>query len=157
MKNMWLEENKNKMRDYILMMLGAPVITVELDDAQIDLSIAQAKKYVDCYLAESEEYDGIREDLIQEGALIYAKMILGRIRCKFQNVENRPGMDGESLIEETRNELPAWRERVLSYVYDEAEDEIFLAALTGLLASGSDHKNAVHDARKIASQVREEE
>lgn len=47
---------REQVRDYILLMLGAPVINIELDDQQVDLCIDQTLKILEMY-AGREYYD----------------------------------------------------------------------------------------------------
>lgn len=47
---------REQIRDYVLLMLGAPVITLELDDQQMDLCIDQTLKILEMY-AGREYYD----------------------------------------------------------------------------------------------------
>lgn len=53
---------------------------------------------------------------MQEGALTYAKEILGRIRSKYQNIPGYGGgivMDGQALIQEAREDRQKWFDDLL--------------------------------------------
>jgi len=45
-KNHWIDEKEKKQEiiDYVFLMLGVPVIKVELDESQVELAIDTAKK-----------------------------------------------------------------------------------------------------------------
>jgi hypothetical protein len=63
------------------------------------------------YLQRMKDWDEVTQSM-QEGALIYAKMILGRIRGKYKNP---PGpnsgiqLDGDTLLQEAREDMKEWR------------------------------------------------
>lgn len=53
---------------------------------------------------------------MQEGALAYAKDMLGRIRSKYQNLPGPQGgmqLDGQQLVQEVREDKKEWEERLL--------------------------------------------
>jgi len=53
---------------------------------------------------------------MQEGALTYAKEILGRIRSKYQSVPGVGGgvaMDGQQLLQEAREDRQKWFEDLI--------------------------------------------
>ena len=90
--------------DYILLQLGAPVVKVELDQQQISL----------CYDKAVEEIENSpyveRPSTVMDGALAYAKTILGRVRSKYHN--DASPMDGPSLMAEGERDLLRWREKI---------------------------------------------
>ena len=47
---------REQIKDYVLLMLGAPVITLELDEQQLDLAVDQTLKIIEMY-ASSEYYE----------------------------------------------------------------------------------------------------
>jgi hypothetical protein len=54
---------------------------------------------------------------MQEGALSYAKEILGRVRSKYRNPPGPGGgmqLDGEALIQEAKEEREKWKEELLT-------------------------------------------
>src|ERR1019366_1920000 len=63
---------KKEMDNYVLLMLGAPVVTIELDQQQLDL----------CFWETFEDFgeDVVGRSLFKRGMLARAKIILGRIR-----------------------------------------------------------------------------
>jgi hypothetical protein len=115
----YVELNRKTVKDYVLLMLGAPVVKIELDEAQLDLCVDQAQMKVDIRMNRAE-WDQVESDiylsLVQEGALVYGKMILGRIRSKFHGAPNCnpaiPAMDGPALLEEAYGDLERWEDRV---------------------------------------------
>ncbi len=108
MINYW--ENSEQIHDYILCMLGAPVVKVELDETQLDLAIESAVRYVEEHLPAMSPQK--RRYLIEEGALGFAKHMLGMVRSKFQIKEGNFQLDARALIEESRDDLDFWRERI---------------------------------------------
>jgi hypothetical protein len=67
------------------------------------------------YLQKNKDWGEVSQ-AIQEGALTYAKEILGRIRSKYQNVPGAGGsvaMDGQSLIQEAREDRQKWFEDLI--------------------------------------------
>lgn len=74
----------SEIKNYIKLMLGAPVITVELDDSQIELAITNSTITVNNYQAKSQKnvsQDKVTE-LIKWGALANAMICLGHIRAR---------------------------------------------------------------------------
>lgn len=93
--------NKKLVEDYILIMLGGPVVKVELNQQQLDFAyditliifenIAKVKGLI------ALNMNGTAHEIFQKMALARAKIILGNIRRESQNVED--------LIEEGESEL----------------------------------------------------
>src|SRR5205807_2528738 len=50
------ERTRGQIKDYVLLMLGAPVVKIELDEQQVDLAIDQAMKIFEEY-APREYFD----------------------------------------------------------------------------------------------------
>lgn len=114
---------EQKLYDYILLMLGAPVVKIELDKAQLELCFELAKKHLSVPVPDPEKLDETQtkryELLLREGSLIHAKMILGRIRSKFKSVPG-PGkkdllLDGPALLTEAHWQLEEWKKAVLEF------------------------------------------
>lgn len=100
------EKERAQVRDYVLLMLGAPVVKIELDEKNVDLFIEKATE---------DTMNAIHRTnltLIKMGALALAKIMLGRIRGKYKNIPG-PGdvtLDGTSLLKEGNADLVEWKE-----------------------------------------------
>jgi len=111
------DKEKTQIKDYVLLMLGAPVIKIEIDPQQLDLVLAEATTVVDERLSRVPE-DKVKTTalrLVQEGALIHAKIVLGRIRSKFESPPGPGGkikLDGKQLLNESRDEMHWWLEKL---------------------------------------------
>lgn len=67
------------------------------------------------YLQKNKDWGEVTQ-AIQEGALSYAKEILGRIRSKYQNVPGAGGsvaLDGSTLLQEAREDRQKWFEDLI--------------------------------------------
>jgi hypothetical protein len=67
------------------------------------------------YLQKNKDWGEVSQ-AIQEGALTYAKEMLGRIRSKYQSVPGAQGavaMDGATLIQEAREDRQKWFEDLI--------------------------------------------
>jgi hypothetical protein len=67
------------------------------------------------YLQKNKDWGEVTQAL-QEGALTYAKEVLGRIRSKYQSVPGAQGavaMDGSTLIQEAREDRQKWFEDLI--------------------------------------------
>lgn len=69
--------------DFVLMMLGAPVVKIELDKAQLQTCISQAKADFQIYAGTMTVSDSVKSDIIRSKALIEATFLLARIRGKW--------------------------------------------------------------------------
>ena len=114
-----------EIKDYVLLMLGAPVVKVELDESQLELCVSRVCDFMDqsAVVAGWEESRKVME--AQDGALAHAKLMLGRIRNKFRvdpkgvtltstpdgAIHSLPA-DGERLLDEGEREYKAWRANV---------------------------------------------
>lgn len=68
------------------------------------------------YLQKCKDWDEVTQAM-QEGALSYAKEILGRVRSKFSNIVSPGGgqqLDGQALIAEAKEEREKWKEDLIS-------------------------------------------
>lgn len=123
MENHWIKKREDKdtqhIRDYILLMLGAPVVKIELDPQQLDFCIEITEKKLESI---SETHGCTRKPtvnqyttLLTEGALAHAKYMLGRIRSKYKSPPGIKGvmMDGEALVAEAKQDLADWKAEVL--------------------------------------------
>jgi hypothetical protein len=67
------------------------------------------------YLQKMKDWPEVLQAM-QEGALTYAKEILGRIRTKYQQVPGAGGgvvMDGQALLQEAREDREKWFENLI--------------------------------------------
>lgn len=104
------DQERKKAREYTLVMLGAPVLKIELDEAQLDLCIEMTVDFIGQY--EDEIKDKERKVFLQqvnEGTCCFAKEILGRIRSKFAEIPGGIKLDGKDLLKEGRQDLKEWK------------------------------------------------
>lgn len=67
------------------------------------------------YLQKCKDWEDVTQAM-QEGALTYAKEILGRIRSKYSNVVSPGGgqqLDGQALLAEAKEERDKWKEDLI--------------------------------------------
>ncbi len=68
------------------------------------------------YLQKKPDFQQVTQAM-QEGALIFAKMMLGRIRSKYKSLPGPQGgiqLDGEALIQEAREDKEKWSSDLIS-------------------------------------------
>jgi hypothetical protein len=99
---------REKAKDHILFMLGAPVTSIELSEVQIEHAIFYAEKIID--QGSFFNWDEF-QILLNEGSLAYAKYMLGRIRVKFGSQEGSPD-DGFALINESEIDMERFHKRL---------------------------------------------
>lgn len=111
------EEEWSKIKDSIMFRLGAPVCKVELDKQQLTHAVELAIEHVEvqntlCRTGVKATSEALKL-LVQEGALIYAKEMLGRIRSKYDHTEsfNYPA-DGTHLLAEYARDIVTWKAEV---------------------------------------------
>lgn len=120
------QEVKDRIKEYILVMLGAPVVKIELNDEQLTLCIDR----VCGMMKESAKVESEAEKLMiaEDGALALAKMVLGRVRAKFGVPSDVKGVntmsghagstspfipaDGKMLLKEGKKEYRFWQSKV---------------------------------------------
>lgn len=76
---------RNSIKEFIMLMLGAPLVKIEMDDAQLSLCVDRT---CDMMLLSDEPEswgEGLLLMVAQDGALAHAKLILGRIRSKYES------------------------------------------------------------------------
>lgn len=74
-----------------------------------------SQKIIVHYMQKQKDWADVTQAM-QEGALTYAKEILGRIRSKYQNVPGVGGgvtMDGQQLLQEAREDRQKWFEDLI--------------------------------------------
>ncbi len=124
-----------EIKNYVLLMLGAPVIKIELDEEQIEMSIDHARKVVSQYQekAQKEVSESQIAQLIQEGSLANCMVILGHIRSKYSQIDDGDGicLSGKRLLRDGYNCKELWTNRLIQTFYFESEK--FMQVLTSLL------------------------
>lgn len=112
-------DGREIVENYVKKMLGCPVVKLELDDSQLQFAIDEATEYVNTYLGDTivEEDAKFVRILVNRGALAHAKLILGRIRSKYEKVRgvSNKELDGSALIAEGRDEIREFRDAVKHY------------------------------------------
>lgn len=123
-------------KDYILMMLGAPLIKVELDENQIVMCVSRICELMDSTERVAKWSDSLKLMVAQDGALSQAKIILGRIRAKYgfldikgvktksksgtkNNAIHFVPMDGNRLLDEGKKEYIIWQKRVFGKINED--------------------------------------
>lgn len=117
-------------KDYILLMLGAPVVKIELDETQISMCINRTCQLMSSVAKVSDWSEKVQLMFAQEGALAQAKMILGRIRAKYGldskgvNSKSKSGtnvvcaLDGNQLLAEGEKQYQDWQRKVFGKIGD---------------------------------------
>lgn len=112
-----VEKKHAQIEDFVLLMLGAPVLKIELDPQQLAFVVEEAEREI----AAQETKEGrtvkeaVRNRLLQQGALANAKIILGRIRSKYAKAPGPDGgiqLDGPALVKEGRRELQVFKDDI---------------------------------------------
>lgn len=123
----------NKIKDYVITMLGAPVVQIELDECQLALAVSRICEIMDSVDNVSKWGDAFRLMVAQDGALSQAKLMLGRIRAKYGFVDTKGvrtksksgtnshatrlvPLDGERLLVEGEKEYLAWQKIVFGNI-----------------------------------------
>ena len=149
-----------QIKDYILLMLGAPVLTIELDENQIEAAISTTELTLEAkieragYKLEEEKIKSYYTKLLQEGALWRTMMILARIRSKFKSpMPDGSALDGNELFVQAYNYKEQWDADCSRY-WARAEDHpLFEKVLLKLITKG--HKEeAVDIAKSIIAELR---
>jgi hypothetical protein len=111
-ENYWADLRKQT-KDYCLLMLGAPVVRIELDDQQLDLCWDKSTQWFDSFFQQEKAcslylFNHVPEQGIKDLTLGYAMTILGRIRRMYQAPPGPNGpimMDGEQLVQEGKEKI----------------------------------------------------
>jgi hypothetical protein len=95
-----------EVKDYVLLMLGAPVVKIELDEQQIKHCFDTAvHEVMECPVV-------VPSSMVSRGALAFAKVVLGRVRSKYVNTNAPSIMDGATLLAEGERDLYNWRQEL---------------------------------------------
>ena len=68
------------------------------------------------YIQRCKDWTCVTDSMI-EGAIAYAKIMVGRIRSKFQNIPGPSGgiiLDGQAILQEGNQEKKEWEERLIT-------------------------------------------
>lgn len=107
--------SKESVKDYVLLMLGEPVVKVELDDTQLEFAYNTTKETFD-RVSEAKgtvlmNFEGLGDELFKQMVYARAMIMLGHIRRKFttdnadwKGASSLYKLDGEELVTEG-NEL----------------------------------------------------
>lgn len=122
------EKVRGSIKDYILLMLGAPVVKVELDQQQLDLCVNRTCDMMSESTKVSQWCDAKKLMVAQDGSLAHAKLILGRIRSKYGGFPDAKGVntkrskstgannfvptDGRELLNEGERQYLEWQFKV---------------------------------------------
>jgi hypothetical protein len=125
---------RENIKDYILIMLGAPVIKLELDSSHLDLCVTRTCDMMNASPRVAKWSDSVKLVVAQDGALAHAKMILGRIRAKYGGHTDAKGVktkrskpastntfgpiDGPSLLNEGERQYLSWQQKVFGKIED---------------------------------------
>lgn len=109
-------ELRRRIKDYILLMLGAPVVKLEFTEDQLNFCYEHTLNLIHDYhtrvkrFSMTESYRAQSEDFLQRGAYAHAMVILGRIRMQ-QNVpqDGRTHLPAEDLYNEGKETLAEWK------------------------------------------------
>lgn len=112
----WAKDSKETC-DYILLMLGAPIVKVELDQQQLDLCYVTAlnvlnEHFYNHYGFTASDAVSFPHDFHRDLAIGFATTMLGRIRSKCQLDKNYPILDGPSLYKDGKDRIFEARERL---------------------------------------------
>lgn len=106
-------KDRTTIGEYVLLMLGAPVVKIELDPKQLEACVDTAEREVDILLAKVEAQH--RYTMVQERSLIEAMNLLARIRGKYKKIPGPNGglqMDSKELIKTASEMLGQWNWKV---------------------------------------------
>jgi hypothetical protein len=120
------KEFRETIKAYVLKMLGAPILKIELDDGQLDLCVDRTCGFMAQSKNVSQWEENLKVLMAQDGALAHAKLMLGRVRAKFgftgtKGVKTKPNqlgtnsifpLDGESLLNEGERQYENWKSKV---------------------------------------------
>lgn len=108
--------DKKETKDYILLMLVAPVVKIELDEGQIDLCYDMAANTFNAADFNSLT-DGLLQEKFRQLVLARATIVLGMIRSRYKNPPGPEGvitLDGPELVETGKQDL----DNVLEWIAD---------------------------------------
>ena len=109
-------KKREQIRDYVLLMLGAPVIKVELTEEHLNLCVDLAESDTSAYFEVTDIGERHYYDLVQDRAMSKALGILSRIRGKYNFAPGPDGkyitLDAKQLRQEAHNQNLEWHYKV---------------------------------------------
>lgn len=122
---------QDSIKDFVLLMLGAPVIKVELDESQLTMCVKRTCEMMQTSPKVAKWSKSVKLMVAQDGALALAKLILGKIRSKFglgtkgvntklkSATNNIFPQDGHQLSIEGEDAYYFWQLRVFGKIFAE--------------------------------------
>jgi len=106
--------DKEKIKDFIIAMLGAPIVKIELDDQLLELVVNRTTELMDGSAKVQKWSPAVKQMVAEDGALAQAKLILGRVRGKYKGPlgSGMIVMDGKELLNEGERQYFNWQEKV---------------------------------------------
>jgi hypothetical protein len=124
---------RDNIKDFVLLMLGAPVVKIELDDRQLALCVDRTCEMMETSSKVAKWSDSLKLMVAQDGALAQAKLILGRVRAKYGLIDTKGvkskskssstnsfvPLDGHQLLQEGERQYQTWQLKVFGKINDE--------------------------------------
>jgi len=123
---------RGNIKDFVLLMLGAPVVKIELDENQVALCVDRTCDMMETSSRVTKWSDSLKLLVAQDGALAQAKLILGRVRAKYGFIDTKGvksksksttnsfvPLDGHQLLQEGERQYQSWQLKVFGKVNDE--------------------------------------
>lgn len=108
--------DKKQTTDYVLLSLGAPICAVELDQQQLDFVYDQTKELFDSVGKAKGlvalNMGGMGIEVFKNIVVAKATITLGMIRSKYKTIPPDIMMNGADLIDEGRESLIYWTEKL---------------------------------------------
>ncbi len=109
--------DKDKAKDYVLLMLGAPVVKIELDVQQLDAAYESTKIQFESYATAKKlgSINGAIDEAFKDIMLAKAMIMLGHVRNKWKTSTEAvlAVVDGKDLIEEGQNKIIYWHNLII--------------------------------------------
>lgn len=123
------QADQTSIKEFIMLMLGAPILKLELDDTQVDMCVRRTCDFMNASNKVADWSDTLRLMVAQEGSLAQVKMILGRIRTKYVldakgvNSKSKSStilgpLDGNLLLLEGERQYLEWQRKVFGEISD---------------------------------------
>lgn len=158
------EKLRNRVKDYVKLMLGAPVVKLEFTEDQLDFcyehslniihdAASMKKRYTmtDSYFAQSE-------DFLQAGALAHAMIILARIRMHQAMPKDTPAyLEPRDMYEEGVKRLANWKKAMsIPFAIECGNEDEELLLDEVILTTKSFLRNVnVNDVHSVESEIDE--
>lgn len=125
------ETQKQQCRDYVMLMLGAPVISLPIGVEEVDKMIVLANQYLESIESQApKEYDEAqRICVLREGALLHAEDYLDKVSTLHNDTLS---LDFKRYrVQNAKKRLQDWKDRVIDALY--YDEEAYMHVLTLLL------------------------